>query len=91
MEILYWSVIVILCVAVLFGIKEWIRFILGNFAENGVKATILLIIFSCLLVAPSFIKSYAPDYYGYAIWALILYTVAVLAVRYNKRGNYEEG
>lgn len=77
-------------VAVLFGLKDWFRFILNSFAEHGVKATFLLIVLSVLVIAPSFVKDYAPKYYGFSIWALILFVGGFLAYRHLIKGTHDQ-
>ncbi|PKR86091.1 hypothetical protein [Heyndrickxia camelliae] len=90
MDILYWILIGLFIIMVLFGLKNWLRFILYSFAEHGLLAGLLLLIFCVLLIAPSLIKEFAPHYYGYSIWALILYIAGLLFYRWNKTGFKDE-
>lgn len=50
--------------------------------ENGKKFTILLTILLALFITPAFVKDYAPQYYGFSIWAVILYSIGLLAYRH---------
>lgn len=90
MTYLYWAVIGIIVVAILFGIKDFLYLFISSWYENGVKFTILLIIFIALLISPAFIKEYAPGYYGWSIWALILYSLSLLGYRQLNKGTHKE-
>lgn len=91
MQYLYWGSIIVFVLIVLFGIRNWIRFVSNSFLSNGVKFTIGLIILSILFVAPAFVKDYAPEYYGYSIWALILYVAGIILYSRREKNKSEEG
>lgn len=81
MDIIYWIFIGIVGVAVLFTIKDFIRFILISFARDGTKFTLFIIVLTILFIAPSIVKQIVPKYYGLSIWILILYVVGYLFYR----------
>lgn len=91
MEIVYWGFIAVVGIAVLFTIKDWIRFVLNSFADNGFKFTLFLIILTILFIAPSFVKMMAPNYYGLSIWVLILYVAGCLVYRNLIKVSNKEG
>lgn len=78
MDILYWILIGIFVLALLYGVLNWLGVFMWSWEENGKGFTIKLIILFILFIVPSQVKEYAPEYYGFAIWALILYCVALL-------------
>ena len=90
MEIIYWVFILIVAVAVLFSIKDFIRFILISLANDGVKFTLFIIVLAILFIAPSVVKQLAPNYYGLSIWVLILYVVGSLFYRHLVVGTHKE-
>lgn len=90
MEVLYWVFIAIVVIAVLFGLKSLIVLILTIFAGDGVKAGVFTTVFFILLLSPGIVKYLAPEYWGYSIWALILYVGGFLVYRHMIAGTQNE-
>lgn len=87
MEIVYWIFIALLLLFVLWGIKDWINIFNVIWNENGWLFALLTIILFVLFIVPSLVKDYAPEYYGFSVWILILYVAGLFIYRLSKRGS----
>lgn len=91
MEVLYWVSVVVFLIMLLNGLNGFFHLFRWSRHENGVIFTIKMIFFFILFIVPSQVKEHAPDYYGYAIWALVLYSLALLYLRFTNTAKHKEG
>jgi hypothetical protein len=85
MEIVYWIFIALFLLFVLWGIKDWVNMFKIIWHDNGWLFSLLTIILFVLFIIPSIVKDYAPNYYGFSIWILILYVVGLFIYRFTIR------
>lgn len=91
MEYLYWVLIGIGVITVLFGLKSLIVSLMDASGSYSLKSLFFIILFILLMCAPSLLKEFAPEYYGYSIWVLIFYIVGFILYSRREKNKSEEG
>ncbi|WP_141431420.1 hypothetical protein [Bacillus sp. 03113] len=90
MEIFIWLFISVLCLVVLRSVFYGVISFISIWEEKGFKIALFVGIFVLLLLSPGIVKDYAPQYYGYSIWAVILYALGFLFYRHFIKGTSNE-
>lgn len=89
MQLIYWILIALLTLFILIGIKDGISTFFGMWFEYGFKFAALTAILISLIIAPSIIKQFVPEYYDYSIGVLIGYIILLAYLRLNTKKHEE--
>lgn len=90
MEFLYWFLILLFFLMLFIGLKDGLGAFIAIWSSYGFKFAISTAVLFLLFIAPSIVKSYAPEYYGVSIWLLLGYIAFLLILRLTSAKNDDE-